>query len=998
MSIDILTRPIPSHMQLKFIKKIHTDVLVIGGGATGTGVARDLAMRGFRTVLVEKRDFSHGTTGRFHGLLHSGGRYVVKDPQAAKECIEENHILRKIMPHCIEDTGGFFVVTPWDDPSYTQRFVEGCHQAGIPVEEVSHSQMLKTEPLLNPKITHCFRVPDGGADAFLAAECNVRSARDQGASILNYHEVIQLILERRNVVGARCQDLVKDEEIRIFADLVVIAAGAWSGKIAATAKVPIKILPGKGTMIAVDHRVVNTVINRCKMPSDGDILVPAHTVAVIGTTDIPVDDPERFAIDPWEVNLLLEEGEKIIPGFKNMRMMRAWAGVRPLYQESGASQNRDITRAFVLLDHEERDGMAGLITITSGKWTTYRKMAEVTTDLVCKKLGVQRPCRTHLEELPGNGKHGYHTLGDRLARIEKNKDFGKLVCECELATLEDVTASITSGEAKTLDDIRRDARLGKGPCQGGFCTMRAAGLLHKIRRPTVEETNVALRDFLQERWKGLLSIMWGQQLRQERLDELIYLSLLNADHLPGPESSRLKPELYEEPHKIKPKTTETVISSELFPPHAEISADLISPTYDTIVVGAGLSGLTSAWQAAQKGKRVAVICKGWGTLHWHAGCVDVYGYDPVNYAKPVDIPSEALARLIERNPSHPYALTGLEGIDEALKAFQGLCQEYGYLMQGSIERNWLLPTSLGTIRPTCLAPETMVKGDVRRKEPILVVGFEGYLDFYPELIAANLNAQRVPARAATLKLESLAKRSFITGRVLAELLDTMEFRKELIETLKSQVKRDTWQKGARIGFPAVLGLKQPIEILGEFEDQLGIPIFEIPTLPPSIPGIRLHNLLVKAIEEKGGRVIQGMQVVAAETRDGMVSTLFSEAAARLKPHRASKFILATGGILGGGIHVDYATPPQEVILNLPVEAPSDRQSWFEQSFISSKGHSLFRCGIAVNSQFQPIDLKGNLLYDNLRFIGAGLANCDPLQERSLEGVALATGYLAGRRS
>ena len=115
------------------MRTVQTEVLVIGGGATGAGIIRDLAMRGFDAILVEKRDLTHGTTGRYHGLLHSGGRYAVKDPKAAVECIEENRILRRIMPHCLEDTGGFFVVTPWDDPDFGDTFMEGCRKAGIPV-------------------------------------------------------------------------------------------------------------------------------------------------------------------------------------------------------------------------------------------------------------------------------------------------------------------------------------------------------------------------------------------------------------------------------------------------------------------------------------------------------------------------------------------------------------------------------------------------------------------------------------------------------------------------------------------------------------------------------------------------------------------------------------------------------------------------------------------------------------------------------------------------
>jgi glycerol-3-phosphate dehydrogenase len=207
------------------MRKIDTDVLVIGGGATGAGVVRDLAMRGFRTVLVEKRDLSHGTTGRYHGLLHSGGRYVVKDPLAAIECIRENQVLRKIMPHCLEDTGGFFVLTPVDDLAYAPKFMDGCLAKDC-CREISITRMLKEEPLLNPGILRCFRVPDAAADSFLATEVNAESARQYGAQIFNYHELRGLTGRKpycwRTMPG-RCED-----EDHIFADMVVNAAGAWA--------------------------------------------------------------------------------------------------------------------------------------------------------------------------------------------------------------------------------------------------------------------------------------------------------------------------------------------------------------------------------------------------------------------------------------------------------------------------------------------------------------------------------------------------------------------------------------------------------------------------------------------------------------------------------------------------------------------------------------------------------------------------------------------------
>ncbi|MGE5224395.1 MAG: anaerobic glycerol-3-phosphate dehydrogenase subunit GlpA, partial [Omnitrophica WOR_2 bacterium] len=653
------------------MRKIQTEVLVLGGGATGAGVARDLAMRGFKTILVEKGDLTHGTTGRYHGLLHGGGRYAVKDPPAARECIEENRILRRIMPHCIEDTGGFFVVTPWDDPDYAPQFLQGCQSAGIPVEEISIHQMLKEEPSLNPEIRRCFRVPDGAADSFLATDANAQSARQYGAQILTYHKVMKLLVSNGSgrVTGAVCHDLVKDEDVEISANMVVNALGAWAGQIAASIGIPIQIIPGKGTMLAFNYRFLNTVINRCKMPSDGDIIVPIHTVAVAGTTDVPVPDPDHIAIEPWEVELILSEGEKLVPGLRQMRILRAWAGVRPLYKETRVENTREITRAYVLLDHEHRDGITGLVTITSGKWTTYRKMAEVTVDLVCQKLGVRRECRTQDEPLPGSA-HGYHSLGARLAEIERDNAYGDLVCECELATVQYVRKAIIENGAKTLDDIRRDIRLGMGPCQGGFCTYRVAGILQALRSLLVEETNAALRDFLQERWKGLLPVLWGQQLRQERLDELVYLDVLNAQALPGPEASPLAELNYAQPaitsdpvKKIEDSKDQPLIRD-------SPSSSIPDSTYplDVVVIGSGLAGLTAGWRAAAGGKRVRVISKGYGALYWGSGCIDVLGYYPIDRPAPLDSPLQGLEQVIASHPKHPYALLGLDRLAEALSA------------------------------------------------------------------------------------------------------------------------------------------------------------------------------------------------------------------------------------------------------------------------------------------------------------------------------------------
>jgi glycerol-3-phosphate dehydrogenase len=973
------------------MRTIETEVLVIGGGATGTGVLRDLAMRGFKCLLVERRDLSYGTTGRFHGLLHSGARYVVKDPQAARECYEENLILRRIMPLCIEDTGGFFVLTPEDDPDYVPQFLSGCHKAGIQLEAIPITRMLKQEPLLDPHIQQCFRVPDASVDSFVAAQLNVDSASRYGAQVLTYHEVLRLMLNHdapaRNlmVTGALCHDLVKDEDVQIDASLVINASGAWAGKIVQTAGIELAMLPGKGTMLALNHRVVNTVINRCKLPADGDILVPAHTVAVIGTTDIKVTDPDHYAIEPWEIRLMLDEGEKLIPQFKQFRVLRVWAGVRPLVQGHNGETDRDISREFVLLDHSERDGVDGILTITGGKWTTYRKMAQVTVDKACEKLNVYRPCRTHLESLPTRADHekAHQYLGARLEKIERDEFYGRLVCECELATEADIQQSIIQAGTMTLDDIRRDTRLGMGPCQAAYCAFRATGMLHTLRHLPVERTNISLKDFLQERWKGNLPILKGQQLLQARFNELVYVDVLNANSLPGDQASRLAADEYTQPVN-KPPDRASEPARNIQP-----ESPLQAKPAEVVIIGGGFAGLFAAWQASHKGWKVSLITRGWGSPYWSSGCIDVFGYQPPDYSVRIDSPLEYLEKFIPTHPHHPYSFSGLCELENAIKHFLALCNEAGYPYHGSLEANIYLPTALGTLRPTCLVPDTMIAGDGAQRTPMVIVGFSHFLDFYPALIADNLTAQGILAREISLDIKSLQQRKFITGMVLARLFDDPEFCQEVISALKPRLGT-----AGRIGFPAVLGLKNSRRVKQQLEASLGIPVFEIPGLPPSIPGIRLQNLLISAIEGRGGTISNGMQVSGMSRDHKSITSVYSSAAARQISHPASVYILATGGILGSGIIAENNGYAQETIFGLPLVPVEQGKPMLNPRFLASQGHPLFSIGVVVDKSFHPLNNEKKVIFDNLFAIGGSLGNCDPIRERSLEGIALATGYSA----
>jgi glycerol-3-phosphate dehydrogenase len=383
--------------------KLETQVVVIGGGVTGTAVLRDLAMRGFHAMLFERGNLSEGTTGNFHGLLHSGGRYAVKDKPAAKECIEENRILRRIAPQAIEDTGGFFVVLDDVDEAYVPTFLAGCAQVGIPTEILSGAEALREEPRLAPHIRQAVSVPDGSVDGWDLCAGSVAAAKEYGARVFLFTPVTAILCQGDRVVGVKAVDQTSGDEYTVRADYVINATGPWTHKVAHLAQIEVPMVLSEGAMIVLDSRPVKRAINRCRKPADGDIIVPVGTTIVLGTTSVEVEDPDSFAIQEWEIDKILDECIQMVPMIENMGIQRTYGGVRPLYQppEVGEEEEgREVSRAHYVLDHEELDGVGGFATITGGKLTTCRLMAQDVVDLVCAKMGVDAPCRTHLEPLP----------------------------------------------------------------------------------------------------------------------------------------------------------------------------------------------------------------------------------------------------------------------------------------------------------------------------------------------------------------------------------------------------------------------------------------------------------------------------------------------------------------------------------------------------------------------------------------------------------------------
>ena len=522
------------------------DVIIIGGGATGAGIARDCSLRGIKALLLERSDISTGATGRNHGLLHSGARYAVTDHESAVECIRENMILRRIAAHCVEETDGLFITLPEDGLDYQARFVEACRKAGIRADVLDPEEARRLEPAANPALIGAVRVPDGAVDPFRLTSSNILDATAHGAEIRTYTEVRELIREQDRIVGVKAYDHRTHAEVEFRAQVVVNAGGIWGHGIAAKAGITVNMLPAKGALLIFGHRVNRMVLNRCRKPADADILVPGDTISLIGTTSskIPYDQIDNMIITPDEVDLLLREGEKLSPLLARTRILRAYAGVRPLVASDDDPSGRTVSRGIVLLDHATRDGMEGFITITGGKLMTYRLMAEWATDLICKKIGNDGKCRTAEIPLPGStesreevdrktrnkpiaqrrssiARHG--ALATRIDGTDSIKN--SLVCECEEVSIGEVEYALENLSVNNLVDLRRRTRVGMGTCQGELCACRAAGLMGRRDPVCARKAKADLVSFLNERWKGMAPIAWGDTLRESEYTTWVYESV-----------------------------------------------------------------------------------------------------------------------------------------------------------------------------------------------------------------------------------------------------------------------------------------------------------------------------------------------------------------------------------------------------------------------------------------------------------------------------------------
>ncbi|MGC9180229.1 MAG: FAD-dependent oxidoreductase [Vulcanisaeta sp.] len=366
------------------------DVAVIGGGVNGVFTALDLALRGLKVVLLERGVIGGGTSGRMHGLLHSGARYVVTDPKSAVECAEENRVIARIAPHVVDDAGGYFVAITKDDLDFQDEFISGLRRANIDYKIVDVKEAIREEPNLNPEVKAVIEVPDKVVYARELLMSAAISAYIEGTLIIQGAEVVGFDINGNEITNVRVKDNVKGDVKHVDARVFVNAAGPWAGRIAGMAGINVDIMPTMGVMVVYRHRLTRRVINRMRPPSDGDILVPYGSVSIMGTTAVIIEDPDNLTIAKDDIDFLTSEGSQMVPALTREPIVRAYASVRPLISIPGAT-GREATRDFMVVRH---DKPGNLVSVIGGKFTTGRLVGEKLADEVSRVLGINKASRT----------------------------------------------------------------------------------------------------------------------------------------------------------------------------------------------------------------------------------------------------------------------------------------------------------------------------------------------------------------------------------------------------------------------------------------------------------------------------------------------------------------------------------------------------------------------------------------------------------------------------
>ncbi len=404
------------------------------------------------------------------------------------------------------------------------------------------------------------------------------------------------------------------------------------------------------------------------------------------------------------------------------------------------------------------------------------------------------------------------------------------------------------------------------------------------------------------------------------------------------------------------------------------------PRADVVVIGAGLAGLSCAAGLAERGASVFLAAKGMATTHWTHGGLDI--------AAPAGVRSSRDGvRLLAASAGHPYRTLAAD-LDGAVGAHMTRMASEGLDHTGSLDDPLCaIPTAIGSLRSVSILPFAQAAAlEPWGGDNLLLVGFAGYRDAWASYAARNLSHARWPGgpreiQAVTVDLPGLDRLKNVAPHIVARHFDDPAWRSRALSAMSAAFPAGAW----RIGLPAVLGLHHHAEVHAAAERALGHRVFEMASLPPSVPGMRLFDALRHRILSAGGRVHIGFDVVRVERAGRLITAVHTEAASRTLRIGANAIVLASGGIGGGGIRVLHDGTMVERVFGLSVSSPP-RDTWFSDDPL--RPHPLEASGIEVDADLVPAALE------NVRVIGSALPGMHYLDQRCGDGVALASAHRA----
>jgi glycerol-3-phosphate dehydrogenase len=537
----------------------HVDVVVIGGGINGTGVARDLALRGLGVVLFERSDLAFGASGNSSGMIHGGVRYLLQAPHVTETSCRDSGYIQQIAPHLLFRIPFLMPVRSGAQGRVLLELIDAYFRAYDDYQPLKHSEphcrldasdMKRLEPGLVGSLVGGVTFDEWGVDGGRLCVLNAIDAIEHGARVhahTTVESVARLALDAQASRGARyvveARNRMTQSRVRLSARVIVNATGAWSPITASLGGLPqpgVRVRPSKGIHVVLDRRITNYAILSEAIDGRQVFLCPWQNVSVLGSTDDDYyGDLDDVRATSEEVRYLVQGVAHMLPGVRTARAIGTYAGVRPTLYAYGPNEDA-LSRDHRVVDHAV-DGAPGIYSMIGGKLASYRLFAQEVCDRVAPSdFGVQIRCSTHSRPLPGGERvldaiaiaeahrmtpvaarrlvyrHGTRALRI-LERATRRPGENDVTCPCEPVLEAEVRHAVREEMATTVDDVARRTRLGLGACGGMRCAARCGQIVAQELDLAPSAGRALARAFLERQARARVVALGPEQARQEAL-------------------------------------------------------------------------------------------------------------------------------------------------------------------------------------------------------------------------------------------------------------------------------------------------------------------------------------------------------------------------------------------------------------------------------------------------------------------------------------------------